>query len=654
MGEEKPAETADIPKTETQKPTETKCSPLSPLAGVRLAWALTGGFRKPEVIIGEKPGASQKTGGAQPTAESQTKLPSQQSEGLDVIRTNTEKAGLLLECQENAFPLGSAEEKYVRESAAAIRASVRNLATIYRGRDLNFKENDILREVYLTSIKENLAFGTSLKDYAKALPNAVIAGGSGLAFSLISLQYLNAEINSVDVFIISVIAGIVGILLYLIILKISRWRQKQFYIRSDHERNLYYIQYLDRSKKELKELYRELNDIHTKYRKDKPLENLDWVRDSVLGRTADDRVDMTPGNNPEGDEEINNLLESLYPTECRDADQCIYNGMYDPGCWVRCETWGAVKSRDPVKRPCDEKTRMNIRWGLLLLAVIILVPAAFSMFPAILATAPGSVTLTKSPVFSSIDGNGTITVNIVLENAGNTEITDLFIEDTVPETFNYISGDLTASVQSLAPRRSTSLSYTIRPRYRGTFPVPSAKAVFTDRSGEVQEIVSNAPVFEVTLPDPGNVIISKSASPSVLKENQNITVTIAVENTGKNTIRNLTIIDKEPDGFHFVTGDQTLTIPFLKTAESRSIHYTMKSVNAGRYILDPATVQFENIPANRTASKSNSPVVQVIAGFTRTMPGVKCGTSHTVCNETEFYPAMEKFLKAYAGNTTKT
>jgi uncharacterized repeat protein (TIGR01451 family) len=330
-------------------------------------------------------------------------------------------------------------------------------------------------------------------------------------------------------------------------------------------------------------------------------------------------VDMTPGNNPEGDEEINNLLESLYPTECRDADQCIYNGMYDPGCWVRCETWGAVKSRDPVKRPCDEKTRMNIRWGLLLLAVIILVPAAFSMFPAILATAPGSVTLTKSPVFSSIDGNGTITVNIVLENAGNTEITDLFIEDTVPETFNYISGDLTASVQSLAPRRSTSLSYTIRPRYRGTFPVPSAKAVFTD-----------------------------------LKENQNITVTIAVENTGKNTIRNLTIIDKEPDGFHFVTGDQTLTIPFLKTAESRSIHYTMKSVNAGRYILDPATVQFENIPANRTASKSNSPVVQVIAGFTRTMPGVKCGTSHTVCNETEFYPAMEKFLKAYAGNTTKT
>ena len=46
------------------------------------------------------------------------------------------------------------EEKYVISSIATMDASRRSLDTIYKGRQLNFEENETLRSAYLDSVKE--------------------------------------------------------------------------------------------------------------------------------------------------------------------------------------------------------------------------------------------------------------------------------------------------------------------------------------------------------------------------------------------------------------------------------------------------------------------------------------------------------------------
>jgi len=51
------------------------------------------------------------------------------------------------------------ERKYVNSAIATMDATLRNLDVIYKGRELNFEENEKLRKVYLDSVKENLEFG---------------------------------------------------------------------------------------------------------------------------------------------------------------------------------------------------------------------------------------------------------------------------------------------------------------------------------------------------------------------------------------------------------------------------------------------------------------------------------------------------------------
>jgi uncharacterized repeat protein (TIGR01451 family) len=771
MAEEKPKDAA-----EGTQPSE-KCSVLTPLAGVRLAWALTGGFQKPEVAVAEKYETPKEGSLIQVAASSKP-------DEKDIITINTTKAEQLIESIGKTFPLGSAEEKYSHESAAAIRATVRNLATIYRGRDLNFKENDALRDVYMTSIKDGISIGTSLKDFAKTLPSLVISGGSALIFLMISITFFNVQVASGTVFVFSIIAAFSGFAAYWVILVISRWLQKKAYIRSDHERTLYYVNYLEHSKKELKALYTTLNENHEKFctNKQKDILNKVWKlvcsleisgglkkgdfeqirgiledfkgepsKKKLLKKLLEFRQEMDKNPPPENpspgkdtevititettkgtedgketnkervtniskvakttggtddkkgtgkdngtnppnvtehtkasgptkedldavidlvleidayfctpspkdqktDSKIEEMFESLHPIECLGINQCIYHPLYSARWWPRCET--AQTGPDPCIKTveCSRKKKMERKNVLIVISIavaVIIIAVVAGIIPAgIIPTAPGSVTLMKNQDVSSIYSNQTINVTVVLNNAGSTAISDIFIEDTVPPAFQYVEGDLTGFLPTLAPHSQKILRYTIQPRYPGTFTVFPANAYYTDRSGRILRMVSGVPEYTVlpAVADSGTVKVYKSIFPAVMGENQNTTVKVTVENTGTDMVKNLTIDDGTvPEGFTRGEGNTMLKVPILKAAESRSLHYSLHSVTSGKYLLDPAAVQFENGTANATQINSNAPVAEVIAGFSMPEPQAGNSSAPPEYNKTELEDALKKAAHA--------
>jgi uncharacterized repeat protein (TIGR01451 family) len=630
-----------------------KAPVLTPIAGVKLAWAMTGGFPQSNVPVEGNADASQATGDKKENA----------SQG-SMVATSAVNAEKMLACEAKTLPTDPNQLAYVRESTLAIRAAVRNLSTVYRGRELNLRENDVLRKVYLNAIKEDLSFVISLKNFTKALPGAVIAGGISLGFSLISQRYLGVPLTESDILIFTIIAAAFGITLFFFFNLVTRWRQKKFFVQRDHERTVYFKNYLIRSEKVLRDLYYELA---LKYQ-------------SCIDKAF---TDFTPKKNPEekGDgnykdyDEIDLMLKSLYPMECEDADKCVYSWFFYPRWWIYCETRNC-EARTKPKETTPKKTGswwesvgdieswwesvctykkwiylsqvLSVIVGISLILIIFNVP---SMIPW---PSPSSVTLTKSPAAFALYQNQTINVSIVLNNTGSTDISDIIIDDIVPTAFIFESGNLTQSVVSLKPQESQSLQYTIRSRYTGNFTIPQARAVFTNSSGDSHAILSNTPVYEVLSADqpPVNVSISKSVSPALLGENETLVVRVTFYNTGNAIVSNLTLSDLGPEDFTFISGNRTLYIPSLKAAESRSIKYTLRSGYAGTFILNPAKAQFNNSRGNFTFIESESPIVQVRSDYsTGLSPGISSATQNAF-NITEFFVAWKAFLGALPSNTT--
>ncbi len=630
---------------------------LTPIAGVRLAWAMTGGFPQSNVREDLGENASQATGekgGTASPAASQVSI-------ISVSSTNAEK---MLACEAKTLPTDPKQIQYVRESTLAIRAAVRNLSTVYRGRELNFRENDGLRNVYMNAIKEDLSFVINLKNFAKALPGAVISGGVGLVLSVASQQILGVPLTEIDILRISIIAGIAGIIVFFLFNLITRWRQTKFYVRSEHQRTLYFRYYLDRSKKVLIDLYYEL-----------ALQYHHYIDNTFTNYSPK----KCPHENYNGYDEIDLILKGLYPTSvCENADKCIHSWFFRPRWWIHCETQGEPETTTTRDKPgadspgiidiladgfivwvgkiwpvrwatkCPYKKWMDFYRGLSVFVVcLVIVSVVLSMIWSV----PGGVTLTKSPATSALYKNQTLNVSIVLNNTGSSDISGITIDDTIPAAFILESGNLTRSEVFLGRQKSMSMQYTIRSRYTGNFTVPQARAVFTNSGGDSRAILSNTPVFEVLSSGepPANMSIAKSVSPVLLGENETLTVRVIFKNTGSADITNLVLSDPAPGDFVFIDGDSNLSVPLLKATESRSFKYTLRSGNAGTYILNPATAWFNNSQNDFTHVESESPMVEVRSDYSAV---TSANVSMAILNASKFTSLSDWWKITFPFNKT--
>ena len=144
----------------------TKTDLLDPLTAVRLVWALTGGFSRSTLL---KKGEGDVT-----TSEPETPI-TQTGQG-HYTNINADEANTLLGEIVKESKNHSKEKKYIGRSVIAMRAALRNLETIYNGRELSFKENDVLRKAHLASIEKSIEFGKSFKDFGVLIVSGIVAG----------------------------------------------------------------------------------------------------------------------------------------------------------------------------------------------------------------------------------------------------------------------------------------------------------------------------------------------------------------------------------------------------------------------------------------------------------------------------------------------
>ncbi len=114
--------------------------------------------------------------------------------------------------------------------------------------------------------------------------------------------------------------------------------------------------------------------------------------------------------------------------------------------------------------------------------------------------------------------------------------------------------------------------------------------------------------------------LTKTVSPWSIKQGQETTVSVTVENVGKTTIKDIEVKDSLSDDFEFVTGKTSAKYDEIKPGESRTFQYKIKSKEAGKFQLPKATALYADAQGNYHEIESGIPMVEVIASLVEETP----------------------------------
>ncbi len=222
---------------------------------------------------------------------------------------------------EDKAAVGTDDEKsYVYSATVTIRSSLRSLETVYKGRELNFSENEKLREANLESIKDSLNFGNTSKDLLKSLPTMTIGAASGVTVA----KAIGIDSN-LALWAIGIALAAVGYLLNFIIVRQTRKRKQRLYVLQDYDRGLYYSQYVNRVKLILAGLFLDVESIHYRVFKENFEENV--TSDAIM-------------------REVEQILAGVNGTSCKYIHKHMVENKITPELWTTCESGqeDAVKS----------------------------------------------------------------------------------------------------------------------------------------------------------------------------------------------------------------------------------------------------------------------------------------------------------------------
>jgi hypothetical protein len=255
----------------------SKSALLPTVTAVRMVWAMTGKFSNDE--------------------------PSKS------MATYVEDA--LKSIEDQAASIGIDEKSYVTSAAATMKSSLRSLDTAYKGRDLNFEENEKLRSAYLESVKESLNFGSKAQDFLKALPSMSIGAAGGLTVAQA------AGLSVAGSWAAGLLLTALGYLVNLWFVRRARQKTQMLYVSQDYERSLYYEQYLSRVTQILLGLFLDLERIHKRVFSDnyKADTNPTTIR-SLIG----------------------DILAGVHSTFCQFVHKHMANKQITPESWTLCES----------------------------------------------------------------------------------------------------------------------------------------------------------------------------------------------------------------------------------------------------------------------------------------------------------------------------
>jgi hypothetical protein len=122
------------------------------------------------------------------------------------------------------------------------------------------------------------------------------------------------------------------------------------------------------------------------------------------------------------------------------------------------------------------------------------------------------------------------------------------------------------------------------------------------------------PVVTIPPPKSSTLTITKSASPYSLRQFQESTIKVLIENSGTSEVKAIEIMDSIHPSFDLTGGDFPNPKKFdsIRAAESREIQYTIRSKESGVFTLDPATVTYADSEGNIQEVRSEPVSIKVV------------------------------------------
>ena len=250
---------------------------LPPFLAVGITWALTGKWSE--------------------NAESRSKASDEEDRLRDFVQ--------------RARNSGDVKElSYVEGAVSAINLGLRNLAIIAELRKKNFQEVDRLRGAQLSVVEHFQKLTGSWQSLGPRLGAVGIGGVLGGSLSTV-LGNLPGEVNAA----ISIGGMIFFYLLHgVVVVPIVKHFKMRDIMKRDYDRNLYYDQYLERSKLALRSTYRDLERLHT----------------SIFARPYDETVNV--------DSLVESMIGGAKSTMCEHVHNHMVQGIITADLWSMCET----------------------------------------------------------------------------------------------------------------------------------------------------------------------------------------------------------------------------------------------------------------------------------------------------------------------------
>jgi hypothetical protein len=336
----------------------SKTSLLPPMTAVQMTWALTGLFSKEKPTqnsdrpadSGQEDTKNSEKKDKKRSADSNGNHPKEVSSPFPTFLTDKALEDMKIRAKNDK------ENKYVDRVLAAMNASLRSIHTIYKGRNLNFDENEELRAAYLKSMKESIDYGFRVKDILKSLPTASIGAAGGLTLTSImdgfKTEVSNEPVNGTNIlsFVNKVLSNVAfrkfllvttfAVLGFFVGWVFIWWRGRKtwkLYVIRDYERNLYFRLYLRQVTTILESLYESVCQIYLE----------------TFGETCPEEE--------KGKEMIGDMMKGMKPNLCKCVDRHMRENKITANQWAMCETgdMDIIKRRCPVWKKEKRKLRLS-------------------------------------------------------------------------------------------------------------------------------------------------------------------------------------------------------------------------------------------------------------------------------------------------------
>ncbi len=130
----------------------------------------------------------------------------------------------------------------------------------------------------------------------------------------------------------------------------------------------------------------------------------------------------------------------------------------------------------------------------------------------------------------------------------------------------------------------------------------------------VRKYTSPEPTIALAPLKSSSLTITKSASPYSLRQFQESTIKVLIENSGTSEVKAIEIMDSIHPSFDLTGGDFPNPKKFdtIRAGESRELQYTIKSKESGAFTLDPATVTYADSEGNIQEVRSEAVSIKVV------------------------------------------